>query len=206
MTDIYVRMPGLTKIYGTVAGWLERVRINFFSRVFLSEKEKKKNRISAAMSIRAENAMKLYGNGILRLAYVHLHNWSDAEEILQDTLIRYMESKPDFADRKQEKAWLFKVATNLCWNKRKYNNVRKTDELDETLKLEEREDLSFVWEAVKTLPEKQREVMHLFYYEGYSTMEISTIVRRKESTVRSDLHRARGKLKDILKGEYDFEI
>lgn len=206
MTDIYVKMIDLAKIYGIVAGCLERIRINFFSRVFLNEREKKKKRISAAMSIRVENAMELYGDGILRLAYMYLHNRSDAEDILQETLIRYMESKPDFTDQKQEKIWLFRVAANRSINRLKYNKVRETDELDETLKLEEREDLSFVWEAVKTLPEKQREVMHLFYYEGYSTMEISTIVRRKESTVRSDLHRARGKLKDILKGEYDFEI
>ena len=119
MTDIYVRMPGLTKIYGIVDGCLERVRINFFSRVFLSEREK--NRISAAMSTRAENAMELYGDGILRLAYMYFHNRSDAEDILQETLIRYMESRPDFIDQKQEKIWLFKVAANRSINRLKYN-------------------------------------------------------------------------------------
>lgn len=52
------------------------------------------------------------------------------------------------------------VAANLSKNKIDYNKIRETDELEETLVAEEREDLSFVWEAVKALPEKYREVLH----------------------------------------------
>ena len=70
---------------------------------------------------------------------------------------------------------------------------------------EDREDLSFVWEAVKELPEKYREVIHLFYEEGLSTAEIAQILGRKEATVRSDLLRGREKLRIILKEAYDFE-
>ena len=72
--------------------------------------------------------------------------------------------------------------------------------------MEEREDLSFVWDAVKKLPEKYREVIHLFYYEGYQTKEISKILSRNESSVRSDLKRGRERLKDLLREAYDFEI
>lgn len=70
---------------------------------------------------------------------------------------------------------------------------------------EEREDRSFVWEAVESLPTQYREAIHLFYYEGYSTRQISEIFNKKEVTVRSDLHRGRAKLKELLKGAYDFE-
>ena len=70
---------------------------------------------------------------------------------------------------------------------------------------EEKEELSFVWEAVKSLPEKYSEVIHLYYQEGYSTADMAAILNKKESTVRSDLKRARDKLKEILKEEYDFE-
>ena len=83
--------------------------------------------------------------------------------------------------------------------------MRASDELSDTLKAEEREDLSFVWDAVQSLPVAFREVIHLFYYEGYSTAEISRMLDRKESTVRSDLRRGRLKLKEILKEECDFE-
>lgn len=55
------------------------------------------------------------------------------------------------------------------------------------------------------LPTKYREVIHLFYYEDYSTIQISNLINKKESTVRSLLHRARNILKDKLKEDYDFE-
>lgn len=58
--------------------------------------------------------------------------------------------------------------------------------------------------AINSLTVKYREVLFLFYYEGYSTMEIAKILNKKESTVRSLLLRARKKLKTILKEAYDF--
>ena len=56
------------------------------------------------------------------------------------------------------------------------------------------------------MPVQYREVIHLFYREGYSTREISQILGRKEATIRSDLSRGRGKLKELLKEAYDFEV
>jgi RNA polymerase sigma-70 factor (ECF subfamily) len=75
----------------------------------------------------------------------------------------------------------------------------------EELVAEEKEDLGFVWEAVSQLPDNYREVIHLFYHEGFTTAEIAAILGRREVTVRSDLSRARKKLKEILKEAYDFE-
>lgn len=152
-----------------------------------------------------ENILDTYGNAILRLAYSYLHNISDAEDILQDTLIKYMQSAPAFLTEGHKKAWLLHVVANLSKNKINYNKIRETDELEETLVAEEREDLSFVWEAVKALPEKYREVIHLYYQEGYPTKEISKILNRNESSVRSDLKRGREALKKVLKEAYDFE-
>ena len=152
-----------------------------------------------------ETVLDIYGNAILRLAYSYLHNMSDAEDILQDTLIKYMQSSPAFLTESHKKAWLLHVAANLSKNKIDYNKIRETDELEETLVAEEREDLSFVWEAVKALPEKYREVLHLYYQEGYPTKEISKILNRNESSIRSDLKRGREALKQVLKEAYDFE-
>lgn len=146
-----------------------------------------------------------HGNRILRLAYSYLHNMSDAEDILQDTLIQFLKTAPKFENAEHEKAWLLRVASNLSKNKIAYNSMRKTDELSETLAAEQREDLLFVWEAVKSLPKQYQEAIHLFYYEGYSTAEIASIIKMKESTVRSNLRRGRTKLKKILKEAYDFE-
>ncbi len=153
---------------------------------------------------RAENILDTYGNSILRYAYSYLHNRSDAEEVLQDTLFQFLKAAPVFENQQHEKAWILCVAGNLSKNRLKYNALRKTDELNDELLAEQREDLSFVWEAVKSLPVKYREAIHLFYYEGYSTKQIAKILQRNEITVRSDLRRGRERLKALLKEEYEF--
>lgn len=154
---------------------------------------------------RAECLLRDHGNSILRLAYSYLHNMSDAEEIVQDTLMQFVKTTPVLETAQHEKAWLLRVARNLSLNRLKYNALRATDELKDELVAQERDDLSFVWDAVKSLPTQYREVIHLFHYEGCSTAQIAQMLGRKESTVRSDLRRGREKLKEILKEEYDFE-
>jgi RNA polymerase sigma factor (sigma-70 family) len=158
----------------------------------------------AEQNLQAEKILDDYGNNILRLAYSYLHNMSDAEEILQDTLIQFLQAAPHFENETHKKAWLLHVAGNLSKNRIDYNRVRDADELNEELVSEERSDLSFVWEAVKALPVKYREVIHLFYQEGYQTAEIASILHENEVTVRSHLNRGRAKLKEVLKEAYDF--
>lgn len=173
---------------------------------FSSEQEDVKNEVSrTAINQQAEGILDTYGNSILQYAYSYLHNMSDAEEVLQDTLIQFLKTAPAFESREHEKAWLLRVAGNLSKNRLRYNAVRKTDELNEGLAGEQREDLSFVWDAVKSLPEKYREAIHLFYREGYSTRQIAGILGKNEATIRSDLYRGRARLKELLKEEYDFE-
>ncbi|MGN0995018.1 MAG: RNA polymerase sigma factor [Butyricicoccus sp.] len=152
----------------------------------------------------AERLLDTYGNSVLRLAYSYLHNRSDAEDILQDTLIQFLKTAPALESAAHEKAWMLRVAANLCKNRLDYNRVRDADELQEELTAECREDLSFVWEAVQALPAPERAAIHLFHHEGYSTAQIAQILNRKEATVRSDLRRGRQKLKEILKEAYDF--
>ena len=153
----------------------------------------------------AEKLLDLYGSRILRLAYSYLHQMSDAEDILQETLIQWMKTQPVFESNEHAKAWLLHVAANLCKNRIEYRKLRETDELNEELIAEEREDLSFVWEAVKALPDHLRAPIHLFYQEGLSTAEIAQILQEREGTVRAHLNRGRARLKKVLKEAYDFE-
>lgn len=157
------------------------------------------------INYQAERMLSEYGNAVLRLAYSYLHNTADAEEVLQDALVQFLRTAPVLNTKEHEKAWFLHVASNLSKNRIKYNAIRQTDELMEELVAENRDDLSFVWEAVKALPDKYREVVHLFYHEGYQTAQIAQILRMKEATVRSNLSRGREKLKTVLKEAYDFE-
>ena len=182
--------------------------IRFAETVRTAVKSEKETSVSVSkeeVNRQAERMLTDYGNSILRLAYTYLHNYSDAEEVVQDTLIRFLRTAPQLTGTEHEKAWLLHVAANLSKNRIAYNKVRAADELSETLAAEEREDLSFVWDAVKKLPQTYREAIHLYYEEGYATAEIARILGRKEATVRSDLRRARAQLKDMLKEVYDFE-
>lgn len=182
---------------------------NFRERILLFSQDQPRNTGEQAVhreavNRQAERMLDTYGNHILRLAYSYLHNMSDAEEVLQDTLIQFLKTAPVLESAAHEKAWLLRVAANLSKDRIDYNRLRTSDELREELVSEEREDLSFVWEAVKTLPVQYREAIHLFYHEGYPTAQIARILHKEEATVRSDLRRGREKLKAVLKEAYDF--
>ena len=159
----------------------------------------------------AEEILNTIGNSILRLALSYLHNIEDAEDILQETMIKFVTVRPNFESEAHRKAWLMRVASNLAKNRIDYNKVRDTMELNEEIVGEVQEDLDqgdeykAIWDAVRSLPVHQREAIHLFYQEGYSTAEIANITGRRDATVRSDLKRARDRLREMLKEANDFE-
>ena len=156
--------------------------------------------------LQVRRILDLYGDSLFRLACSYLRNEADAQEVVQDTIIQLLRYDPDFrGETGKEKGWLMKTAANLSRNRLRFQKTHAAEELNDNTELEQQEDLKFVWDAAGQLPPRYREVIHLFYQEGYSTAEISAITGRKEATVRSDLHRGREKLRTILKEEYDFE-
>ena len=147
-----------------------------------------------------------YGNAILRAAYAYLHNMNDTEDVLQDTFLQFLRTAPVFENAAHEKAWLLRVAINLSKNKLNSAWSKNTEVLQDDYPCDNLEsDLAFVWDAVRDLPPKYREPIHLYYHEGYTTGEIAKILEMKEATVRSALHRGRNMLKDILQEAYDFD-
>ena len=105
----------------------------------------------------AEEVLSTLGDSILRLAFSYLHNREDAEDILQETMIKLVTQMPVFENEKHRKAWLMTVAANLAKNRIEYNRVRDTAELNEELAgaaEEDRDvsdDLSAIWKAVEQL-------------------------------------------------------
>lgn len=190
-----------------VGGYLMRLWLMFAAMVDnITAKDKDEIDDLRNINLRAEKVLDRYGNNILRLAYSYLRNMSDAEDILQETLIRFLQKAPNFENDFHEKAWLLKVAANLSKNRISYNKRRDYAELNDEIAADDKnDDFAFVWEAVKQLPPTQSEVIHLFYHEGYSSSEIADMLSRNEATVRSDLKRGRERLKLILKEAYDFE-
>lgn len=160
--------------------------------------------VEANPSGAVELALNLFGDDILRIAYSYLKRREDAEDIVQETLIRFMQSKLQFDTEQQVKAWLLRVAVNLCKDYLKSAVHKKQTSMpegydvaaeEETPMVEEESD---VLQALMSLPEKYRSALHLYYYEEYTTKEIAEILDKKESTVRSLLKRGREKLAERL--------
>jgi len=149
-----------------------------------------------------------YGDMVLRIAYTYLKNRADAEDIVQDVFLRIIDKKPSFNDENHEKSWLIRATINMCknkvnmfWNKNKCS----IDDVQEFAVSDKYNTDTSVFQAVMALGEKYRVVVYMYYYEGYSTPEIAKVIGKSETTIRSLLHRARNKLKDMLKEDYDFE-
>jgi len=126
---------------------------------------------------------------------------TDAEDIMQEVFLKVVEGKtPAFQSAEHEKAWLARVTVNQCRSRLRSPWRKKTEPLLDIYKAQDDKEQELL-EIVFSLPLKYRIVIHLFYYEGYSTKEIAEITGQKDSTVRSTLTRARHMLKDFLEGE-----
>lgn len=141
---------------------------------------------------------------IYRICILYLKNKADAQDALQSTFVKYLEKKPKFTDEDHARAWLIVTAKNICRNNLSYWYYRlKTplDFIEDTIGSPAPKNETL--EAVMALPEKNREVIYLYYYEGYTTEEIAHLLARNHSTVRTQLVRGRELLKSTLGGDED---
>ena len=148
---------------------------------------------------RLEALIDQYETTLLRAALAILGDPYEAEDAVQDTFLKWLEKRPEFRDGGHEKAWLLTVCANGCKSRLRRRKSHPTEELLDVYPAPD-PDSGTVAEAVFALPANQRAVIHLFYYEGYSTAEIARILGRRPGTVRSHLSRARETLRRELKG------
>ena len=147
-----------------------------------------------------ENVIKEYSKTVYRLAFAKTGNKFDADEIFQEVFLRYIKKQVTFHDKEHEKAWLIRVTINVSkkfltssWNKK-------------TIPLEEVEEYvsdnyTELYYELSALPPNYREVIHLFYYEDMSIAQIANVLKRRESTIRTQLTRARQLLRKLMKEE-----
>jgi RNA polymerase sigma-70 factor (ECF subfamily) len=147
-----------------------------------------------------EQVLELYGNMVYRLAYACMRSTMDAEDVYQDVFLRYFRKRPVFGSEEHRRAWLLRVTVNQARTVFRSAWFRRTVPLDERAAFSEPEEQKLD-EALMQLSGKDREVLHLYYYEELPVREIGALLHRKESTVRTQLTRARRRLGEILKGE-----
>ena len=152
-----------------------------------------------------QNAAQIHANMIYRIAVNQLHSVTDAEDIVQEVLLRYYQSDITYDTVEHEKAWIIRVTINCCKSVHRsswWKNVLVTDEARELSAVSGQEEESNmkldVLDAVSRLPFKFRVIVYLHYYEGFSVQEISDTFHKNKNTVLSHLHRARKLLKRDL--------
>ena len=147
-----------------------------------------------------------YEKTLYRAALAVVGNVHDAEDAVQETFLKVYEKRnPVFESTEHEKAWLIKVTVNCCRNKLMSSWFRKMGPLLETYPAKDEEQQELM-EQVMALAPKYRAVIHLYYYEGYSTAEVAEILGKKEGTVRSLMSRARNQLKVKMMEDEDGTI
>lgn len=147
-------------------------------------------------------AIDRYADMIRKLCFIHLKQDSDVDDVFQSVFLKFAKAPP-FHDSEHEKAWLIRVTINECrdslrsWFRRK---VVLSDELEQYAP-----SLDFphahVLEAVMQLESKYRDVIYLYYYEGYKVREIAAILQKKENTIHTWLKRAKEELRGMLGGD-----
>lgn len=149
-----------------------------------------------------EHIYDKFKNTVYRTAFSYCKNPNDAEDITSDVFVKCFTGKTMFEDDEHLKAWLIRVTVNSCKDIFRSFRFRNTVPLDDReIKYETSEETE-VYHAVMGLPEKYRIVIHLFYYEGYSSKEISDILRKSDTAIRTQLRRGRELLKKSLGKEF----
>lgn len=149
------------------------------------------------MNIEINELINEYSNMVLQIAYQNTFNKSDAEDITQEVFIKLIKNLDNFKNKNHLKAWLIRVTINLSkdYNKSFWNT--NITEIDEEVKYFDKENQDIFKELSKLNPE-YRNIIYLYYYQGYKIKEISKILSMNQNTVSSYLTRARNELKSIL--------
>lgn len=139
-----------------------------------------------------------YNNMLFRICLVTLCNEADAQDAVQDTFCRYLEQKKKFVSEEHEKAWLIRVAINICRDVQRKKNRYQQVEISSLSDYYETKEEGHVLEELMNLSEKLKTVIYLYYIEGYQAKEIGEMLHLSENAVKKRLQRGRESLKQRL--------
>ena len=139
---------------------------------------------------------------VYRVSFSYMKNAPDTDDIVSEVFLKLLKTKICFQNIEHEKAWLLRTAINLCKDSFKHWR-RKNENIDDYENLESKNpfEIDGTFKIVLELPERYKDAIYLYYYEGYSTEEIAKILKKPNSTIRNHLHEARNLLKGVLENE-----
>jgi RNA polymerase sigma-70 factor (ECF subfamily) len=150
----------------------------------------------------ANLAIEKYADPVRRICFVYLKNYHDTEDVFQDVFLKYVLHDAEFQSDDHEKAWIIRVAINACKDTLRSFFRKKVTSIEELITEPSFvDDKREVLDAVLRLPPKYKDVIYLFYFEGYSVLEIATMLKKNENTIYTWLSRARTQLRTSLGGD-----
>lgn len=158
--------------------------------------------------ITADAAIDRYADMVYRLARTQMKNTADADDLFQEVFVRLVSHIQDLESWEHVKAWLIRVTINCA--KKHYEQYwnRNVDYMEEPERVADEGDGYELPEehpvraAVQKLPPKYRLVIHLYYFEERTVAEIAQLTDQKETTIKSQMHRAREMLKELVGDEW----
>ncbi len=143
-----------------------------------------------------------YADILFRLSLSYVKHREDAEDIVQDVFISYINASPDFSDEAHKRAWLIRVAINKCRDMARRKSIRQTVSYDEIGEIAigdgSHNDSIELFSALQKLPEQNRVAIILHYFEGFSIAETAKMLSVSASAVKMRLSRGRQMLKELL--------
>lgn len=146
-----------------------------------------------------ERSFDLYADMLLRIAFHHVRNQQDAEDIVQEAFLR-LSQQGTLESREHIKSWLIRVTSNLSINELRRAKRRREVSLEEPW-VKRDEAQANVLKLIGKLDPKYRDVIYLHYYEGYRAAEIAEIYHVAPNTVFTWLRRGRARLKLVIEEE-----
>lgn len=145
----------------------------------------------------------LYAKDLFRFAYYSVGSVSMAEDCVSEAVCLAFENLPNLKKNEAFKSWMFKILHNCCKNAQKIKHIEKGNmELSEAKNVSSAEkdhsERISLRNALKKLSVEEKEIMALYYSSGYNSKEIGEILGLRDSTVRSKIHRATAKLREML--------
>ena len=127
---------------------------------------------------------------------IRTRSTADAEDVCQTVFLKVLEKQPDLLPGK-ERAWLFQVTANECRSLWRRLKRRGTVPLDQAAELAAPEEGALLRQVMELSP-KDRTVLYLHYFEGFSTQETGALLHISQSAVTTRLLRARQRLKEQM--------
>lgn len=161
----------------------------------------------------AEAFVRKYYSEILNYCFVRTGDFMHAEDLTQQTFLNFFKGIGRYEHRGKAKNFLYVTAGNLCKNfYEQKGRLQETFMGEEEWKAADAAGYDPVWktaekisirEALLQLPEEQREVVLLYYFQELKIKEIAAVLGQTQSNIKYRLKAAKDKLKEIL-GKEDF--